>query len=137
MVVADRANRVEVAQIVLIWRVVTVPCNDVERRVTDIRPPQVTIELRDEFKLAFPILERRLRGEKVTRVRETIRADWPKIGEVKQRAEVFADVTARSSIRQCHGKAHATRNDGNLERLQLDDTQLRCDRQAAFLRHDQ
>ena len=36
MVVADAADRVEAAQVVLVWIVIPMPCDDVEGRVADM-----------------------------------------------------------------------------------------------------
>jgi len=77
MVEADRADRVEAAQVVLVWRVVAVPADDVQRRVIDARRPQSALELRDQFEIAVDILERRDRRKKVARVRQAIRTDRP------------------------------------------------------------
>ncbi len=78
MIEADRADRVEAAQVVFVRRVVAVPRDDVERRVIERRLPQTALELSDEPEVAFDILvccDGRL---EIARVREPVRTDRPK-----------------------------------------------------------
>src|SRR5450830_1078938 len=55
MVIADRADGVEVTQIVLVRRVVTVPRHHVQRRMADLRLPQVAAEFGNQTEVAFTI----------------------------------------------------------------------------------
>ena len=120
MVEADRADRVEVAQVVLVRRVVAVPRDHVERRMADVRAPQHAVHLRDEFELAFAILVGGVRREEVARIREAVRADRAEVRQSQQRAEVLADVAARRAVGQRHGETHAARNHRDLERLDVE-----------------
>ena len=137
MVVADRTDGVETAKIVLAGRVVAVPGDDVQRRMTDVGAPQMPLEFRHQFEIAFAILESRDRREEVARVRQAIAADRPKVGQLQHRAEVLADVAARFAVRQGNRKTDAARDQGDFLRLHLQHAHLGGDAQAALLRHDQ
>ncbi len=137
MVVADRADRVEAREIVLVRRVVAVPCDDVERRMVDRRRPQVALELGRELEAALAILVPRMRREEVARIGKAVAADHAEIRQPEVRAVVLAHVTARSAIRKLHAKADAARNDGDLARRHLEPAELRQDVQRALLRHDE
>src|SRR4249919_647416 len=137
MVEADRADRVEVAQVVLVRRVVAVPPDDVERRMADRRTPQVALELGNQFELAFRFLVRRVRREEVSRVGQAIGADRTEVGQAQDRAEVLAHVAARLTIRQFDAEADAAWDHRDFVRLDIEYTELGGDMQAALLRHDQ
>src|SRR5277367_6576287 len=53
MVEADGADRVEKPQVVLVRRIVSVPCDHVERRMTNICAPQMPVKFCHEFKIAL------------------------------------------------------------------------------------
>ncbi|CAM2144933.1 hypothetical protein PT2222_160209 [Paraburkholderia tropica] len=137
MVEADRADRIEVAQIIFVRRVIAVPGHHVERRMADVGAPELTVELGDEFELSFKIFVRGVRREEVARIREAVRTDHTQIRQAQQRAEVLAEIAARRAVRQIDREAHAARNHGDFERLDVELAHFRANRQAPFLRHDQ
>ena len=57
MVETHGAHGVEGAQIVLVRRIVAVPCDDVQRRMVDGRAPQPAGEFRQQFEVAAAIFE--------------------------------------------------------------------------------
>ena len=61
MIEGDGAHGREVAQIVLVGRVVAVPGHHVERRVADLGDVELAAPLDGEARLLLPILERRPR----------------------------------------------------------------------------
>ena len=95
MIEADRTNRVEVAQIVFVRRVIAVPRDHVERRMTDVRAPQIAVHLRDQFERALAVFVRGVRREEIARIGKAVRADRSEFGQTQQRAEVLADIAAR------------------------------------------
>ena len=105
MVVADRADRVEALEVVLVRRVVAVPRDDVERRVADARGPQVADELGDELEVALAILVARDRRQEVARVGEAVAADDAEVGQPERRAVVLAHVAARLAVGQLDGES--------------------------------
>ncbi len=111
MVVADRADHVEAAQVVLVRREVAVPRDDVAAASGRSRGPQVAEELVDELEAPFAVLVCGDRVHEVARIGEAVRADRAQVGEAQVRAEVLADVAARLAIRQLDAEAHAARDD--------------------------
>src|SRR5205823_7558382 len=75
MIVADRADRVEAAQIIFVRRAIAVPRDDVERRMTDFGTPQIAHELRDELKRAAAVFVRRSGRLEVAGIGEAVRSD--------------------------------------------------------------
>src|SRR3546814_13557798 len=53
---ADRADRVEAAQIVFARRVVALPGDHIERRMADVGPPQAALKLGHQFKGTLALL---------------------------------------------------------------------------------
>ncbi|MNN27620.1 hypothetical protein D3C81_1411610 [compost metagenome] len=77
VVVADRTNRIEVAQVVTVRRVVAVPAHHIQRRVVDVRTPQPAVELGDQLELAFQVFVSGHRRFKIARVGQAVAADRP------------------------------------------------------------
>ena len=102
VVEADRADRHEAREVVLVRHVVAVPGDHVERRMRELGRPQPAHELRDDLALAL-VLERGHRREEVARLREALRADRPELGQAERRAVVLAKVAARSGRRRRRG----------------------------------
>ena len=69
MIVTHRSDRVEPLEIVFVRRVISVPRNDIERRMINARRPQVSREFCDEFEVALTVFVPGDRSEKVARIR--------------------------------------------------------------------
>ena len=105
MVEADRAQRVEPRQIVFVGRVIAVPGDDVERRMVELRGPQIAGELDDDLELFVSILKGGDRGQKIARVGEPVGADRTQFRQAEQLAVILADIAAGARRR-----GRATRN---------------------------
>ena len=96
MVVADRADRVEAREVVLVRHVVAVPRDDVERRVVDARadhrlPRNLATSSNSPSRSSYHAAGvRKSRG--FARPFEPM---TPEVGQAERRAEVLADVAAR------------------------------------------
>ncbi|KAG1391533.1 hypothetical protein G6F59_014867 [Rhizopus arrhizus] len=137
VVVTDRADGVEAAQIVAVRRVVAVPGHHVQRRMVDRCAPQAAFELGDQLEVTVHVLECRMRGLEVAWVGQAVGADRAEVGQLQQRAVVLADVAAARAVGQFHPEAHATRDHRDLLRLDLDHAHLGQQAQRAQLGHDQ
>ena len=94
MVEAHRVHRVEAREVVLVGIVVAVPRDDVERRMVELRAPQVPRELGDDFRGRIAILVGGDGREEIARIGEAVGADRAQLGEAEGRAIVLADVAA-------------------------------------------
>ena len=137
MVVAHGVHRVEAREVVLVRRVRAVPRDDVERRVVDLGLPEPALELRDDAEVAVALLVGRDRREEVARVREPVRADRPEIGQAEVRAVVLAYVAASGTVLELDAELDAARHDADLARRDVQDAELRADRERTELRRDQ
>src|SRR6185369_5105652 len=73
MVEADGVDAVEAVEIVFVRCVVAMPCDDIKRRVIELRGPKVAKELCDNLEAAVvSIVEGGIRSQEVTRVCETV-----------------------------------------------------------------
>nr|GFD53832.1 hypothetical protein [Tanacetum cinerariifolium] len=98
MVVTDRAQGVEQAQVIFVRHVVAVPGHDVERRVVELRAPQFAKELLHQFGGLLAVLEVRNRRLKVAGIGQPVAANRPEVWQAQGRAVVLADVTARVAV---------------------------------------
>ena len=137
MVERNRVNAVEQRQVVLVGRIVSMPADDVERRVVDECRPQPAQEFRSDVEFAFAIFIRRDRSLEVARIRKAIRADRPQFGKPEGQAVVLADISARLRLLEHHAELHSSRNHADLARLYAQDPQLRVEAKRAELRNDQ
>ena len=137
MVIADRTDGVEAAQIVFVRRIVAMPADHVQRRMIDACRPKMALEFRDQFEIAFDVFVSRDRREEIAGVGQAIRPNRPEVGQPEHRAKVFANVTTRRAVRQRHRETQAARNHRDFLRLDLEDSKLGRNPQSALLRHDQ
>jgi hypothetical protein len=70
MVERNRADSIKSPQIVFIRRVISVPRDDIERRILISRRPQIAAEFRDQFKLAVFVFKPRFGRFKIARIRQ-------------------------------------------------------------------
>ena len=137
MVVADRADGVEAAQIVFVGRIVAVPGHHIERRVVDLGGPEMTAQLGHQLEIAFQVFIGGHRRLEITRVGQTVGADHAQIRQLEQLTIVFADIAARRAVEQTHLEAHAAWHHADLLRLHIEHAHFSSQLQAALLRHDQ
>ena len=116
MIETHRVDAVEARQIVLVRRVVAVPRHHVERRVIDLRDPQLAEEFGDDAAVRSTIFERRHRREEVARIGQPVGADRAEFRQTERRAVVFADVAARRAVGQIDAELDAARNHADLAR---------------------
>jgi hypothetical protein len=124
-------------QIVLVWRVIAVPRDDVERRVIEHRRPHHAAPLHEQPRLVVGVFERRDWREEVARVRQAVGADRAAIGQRERAAVVLAEIPAGGTVAELDADLDAARNHRDLAGLDLDQAELRADPQAAALRHEQ
>ena len=111
MIVADRADGVEAAQIVFVGRVVAVPGHHVERRMVERGRPQLAAGI------SRPVRSRR-RDPRTRRPGSGSRAGCarplepigPKLRQPQRRAVILADIAARAAVRQLDPEPQAARD---------------------------
>ncbi len=133
MVEADRIDRVEPPQIVLVGRVVAVPGDHVERRMVQSRRPQPALEFLDQLGGAIDVLEGGHGRQEVARIGQAVGADRPQLRQAQQGAVVLADIAARRPIHQVDPEAHAAGDDRDLQRRHLKDPHLGDQPKPPFL----
>src|SRR6185437_3713778 len=131
-----RADGVEAAQVVLAWGIVAVPGDHIERRMIEPRRPQLAAEFGDELDVSGAILVPGDWSLKVAWIGEPVRADGAEVGQAHRRAEAFADVASRLTVRELDPEAQTARNQQHLLRHDLQDPELGRDAQPPELRHD-
>src|SRR5208337_4330228 len=92
---AHRVDAVEIRQIVFVRRVISVPGDDVERRVFVLGFPQAAEKLDNDTVVAVAIFVGGGGRLEIARVGQAVGADRTKLGEAQQGAVIFADVAAR------------------------------------------
>ena len=138
MIEADRADRVETAQVVFVRRIVAVPATTSSGECSMRRLPQMALEFRDQ-------LESRLRCPRNAPPASGNRADWPARWSRSDRDP--ADAAARRNFRR-HSRALGPSGSSTRKRMPRGITAISCGstsmmpssvamRQAALLRHDQ
>ena len=98
MIERNASDCVESLQIVTIRRVISVPADDIERRMIGFTSPQIPAEFGDNLTFRFDIFKPRNRRFKITRICQPVRPDRPKIGQPKLLAVIFADIAASRSF---------------------------------------
>ena len=136
VIVADRADRVEAAQVVLVRRERAMPRDDVERGV--LEPARVQPALPAQHDLArLPFLMGLLVGrdgrEEVALVREAVRAERAAFGQAEEGAVVLQRVAARLAVRQRDAELAPPRHADEFARARLQDAHLGDDAQGAPL----
>ncbi len=94
-------------------------------------------EFRQQLEMTRAILVPRHGSQKITRIRQPVRADRAEVRKTQWRAEILAHITSCPAVQQLHTEAQAARHDGDLLRLDLEHAELRGEAQAPELRHDQ
>ena len=137
MVKQDRTNRAVCGQVVLIRRVVAVPCNDVQRRLADFRFVELTAPFNRDGRRHFAVFIGSNRGFEVTRVGHAVGTNRATARKLEFLAVVFTDEATCGAFQKLNTIDQSTRNDADFLRRKVDDAQFRIEAQLAFLRHDQ
>src|SRR4051794_40105786 len=98
MIERDRSDRVEAPEVVMVWSVVAMPRDDVQRRMIGLASPKVSAEFCDDLAFLVAVLVPRNRDLKIARIRESIRPDGTEIGKPELHAVVLANVAAGVTI---------------------------------------
>jgi hypothetical protein len=99
--------------------------------------PEAAGELGDQLEIAFHVFVPGYRRLEVARVGQTVRADRAQFRQAQRGAEVLQHVAAGGAVQQFHAEAHAARDDGDFQGLQVDQAELRGQPQAALLGNQQ
>ena len=137
MIEHDRADRREMTQVVFVGRVISVPRDDVERRLADLGAVEFAAPFDEEPRGLFPVLVGGDRGEKISRIGETIGADGTAIRQRERAAVVFAHESARRAVQQFDPEDHAARNDADFARFDIDDAEFGAEPKGILLRDDE
>ncbi len=97
----------------------------------------MTAEFRHQLEVTREILVPGRRRLEVARVRQAVGADRPQVRQPQGRAEILAKIATRRAIRQLDPETQPARNDHNLLRLDLDQTQFGSHAQPSLLRDDE
>src|SRR3954451_7556395 len=100
MIVADRADRVEPREVIFVWRVIAMPGDDVEGRMTELGRPQMALEFGDQLAGPVAILETGAGRQEIARIGEAVGADRPQFRQPELRAVILAGITAGPSVGQ-------------------------------------
>ena len=137
MIEAHRVDAVEARQIVFVRRVVSVPRHHVERRVIDLRDPQLAEEFGDDPAIRIQIFVRRHRRQEIARVGQPVSANRAEFGKAERRAIALADIAARRAVRQIDAELDAARDHADLPGRDLEHAELGGEARAPLLRHEQ
>src|SRR6185503_19212748 len=113
MIEGNGVDAVEERQIVFVRRIVTMPCDDIERRVIDERRPQASEEFCRDVKLSVPILEGCDRCFEIARIGQAIGSYRAKFGKAKRKAIVLADVSACLILNEHDAELDPSRDDAD------------------------
>eukprot|EP01136_Pigoraptor_vietnamica_P024412 Opistho-1_new@77441 len=136
VVKGGRVDDHEVGEVVLEWRVVAVPRDDVEGTVVHARLKEVVLVLVHDAEVARALLIPRRGRQKIARVRKTVGADGALVGDAEVARIHLADVAARRAVDR-HGEPDSALHDANLVRADLHDAVFGDDRELAGLRNDE
>src|ERR1700677_1210168 len=83
MIKAHRVNAIEIRQIIFIRHIISVPPNDIQRRVINRCCPQSSLELSHNPVIALLIFKGRNWSQKIPRIGQPVRTNRPEVGETK------------------------------------------------------
>ena len=89
MIEAHRVNAIEIRQVIFVGYIVPMPRYDIQWRVINRRRPDPPLKLRHELEVTFALLKRRHRGQKIARIRQSVRPDRTKIWQPEQGASLW------------------------------------------------
>ena len=113
---------VEAGEVVLVWSVVAVPGDDVERRVVEVGCPEVSEEFCYDLEVCVvAVFVGGVRGLEVAGVGETVCSDGAEIGEAEGLAVVFEEVASGFPFEEGYPKLDASGNDGDFAGRELED----------------
>ena len=113
------------------------PRHDIKWRVIDLCFKELSAPFNSNRTCSKFILKSSNGGFKVTRIRQTVRPDWPPIRQGKFPPVVLAHISARRGAGQFNSKLHPTRNNADLSRRDIDLAKLCKEAERALLWHYQ
>eukprot|EP00162_Nutomonas_longa_P014577 comp22026_c0_seq2/m.50715 comp22026_c0_seq2/g.50715 ORF comp22026_c0_seq2/g.50715 comp22026_c0_seq2/m.50715 type:complete len:426 (+) comp22026_c0_seq2:1019-2296(+) len=140
MVVEHGVHDAEAIEIILVWGIVAVPCDHIERGVRLLGLEERTEELVHNCPCAF--LRRRAvfpcdRGLEVARVGESVGADRPELGQSKVALVHLEDVSAAWAGGWVDAPADAALHDCDFAWAHAQSSELCADVESAELRHEE
>jgi len=138
MVEQDRADRRVGSQVVFVGRIIAVPCDHVERTVSDFGNIEAAAPFDVHPAGRFLVFIRRRRSLEVARIGKAVCADRAAARQGELGAVILADITPRLGAvgRQRHLEDHAARHDADFQRRYLHPAKLGKHFDRARLRHD-
>src|ERR1700675_4301762 len=137
MVVRNGPHGVEAAQIILVRGVVSVPRDDIERRMIHPGYPEPAREFAYKLTIGVEIFVASARCLEIARIGKPVRADGPEFRKLERGAEILTDVTARDARGWVDAKPQTARDDGNFLRFDMQPSEFRVEVERAKLRHDE
>src|SRR5262249_50201239 len=133
MIELDGADRRVTAQVVFVRGKIPMPGDNVQRRMLELRTPERPKRFNVKRRGDILILISRDRRKKIDLAGKEFRADRPPLGKGERTAIIFANIAAGTVIDKLEPEFHSPWDDGDLARLNLDNSELRCETQAAVL----
>ena len=137
MIEQQRPDRREIAQIVLIGRVISVPGYDVKRRMVDLAKIKFSAPFDRHRTRCFVVLESGDRRFEIAPIGETIGADRAAVRQSEGRAIILAQKATRGAINERDLEFDAARQNADFARSNVDTAEFgeKCER--ALLRNNQ
>lgn len=134
----DRANIDEFGQIILVWRIIPGPGDNIEGIVLLKRSEEFAAKLVDNFVFVGGV-ERVCCGgiEEISGVGKTVGTERTELGKLEVRSPDFANVTTRWTIDESHGESETSRNDADLTWLNPKLSEFGGDIENSLLRNDE
>src|ERR1039457_2351765 len=105
--------------------------------MVDGRRPEPAKEFGRNMELAIPVFKGSHRSFEIARIRQTIRTDRPQFRQAERQSVVFADIPTGLLLGQHNAEFDAARNDTNLARCYLENSELRMKSEYTHLRNNQ
>src|SRR5437868_10440584 len=93
MIKTDRVDGIELTKIIFIGDIITVPGNNVQRRVVHFGTPPLIRKFSDQFEFSINIFKSSVRSQKMTPMRQPIGTDRSQLRKTKRGAKIFSYVT--------------------------------------------
>ena len=138
MIERDRSNRVEPSQVIFVWIIVSMPCDDVKRRVTLPGSKKLVVKLGDDLPVGVAIVVKVSdRGLEISSVCQPIRSNWSQFRKLKVAPVDFTYISTHWSLGQQDSISDAPRNHTDLVGPDSDFAKLCMYVENAVLRHNE